>query len=137
MKRGPWLLLALAACAPSAKREAASLVAAVDRYRQAELAGKGAAAPAIAAVACQDPEVCAAQRACVASADPTVQGYALKAEVEASLADLQAGKISRDEATARGLPQKLDQASRLLGQGQAALGDCDAKVVALRLKYAL
>jgi hypothetical protein len=129
--------LALGACAPSAKREAASLVAAVDRYRQAEPAGKGSTAPAIAAVECKDADVCATKAACVAAADPTARGYALKAEVETSLADLQAGKITRDEATARELPRKLDDASRLLDQGQAALGDCDAKVIALRLKYGL
>jgi len=142
MKRAPLLfsLLAIAvavvACT-SAKREAASLVAAVDRFRQAEPAGKGALLPPLTAVECKDPDVCAAKAACVATAEPTVRGYALKADVETSLAELQAGKISQDEASSRALPQKLDEASRLLDQGRSALGDCDAKVISLRLKYGL
>jgi hypothetical protein len=35
-----------------------------------------------------------------------------------------------------GLAQKLDDASHAIGEGQGNLPGCDAKVTALRLKYA-
>ena len=136
-----WLALlafavGLVAC-DGTKREAASLVAAVDRYRQAPVGAKSAPEGDLEAVACADPEVCAAKVACVAAARPTVRGYALKAEVESALAELHDGAIDRDQAAAKGLPEKLDEASRLLDEGHAALTACDAKIVALRLRYGL
>ena len=139
MTRGLRLLTlaALVAACSGAKREAASLVAAVDRYRQADPAGKVERAKDLAAVPCTDAEVCAAKAACFASAEPTALGYSLKAEVESSLDDLKAGRITKDQAEARDLPQKLDEASRQLDRGQAALGACDTKITALRVKYAL
>jgi hypothetical protein len=130
------LLLSATACG-SNKREAASLVAAVDRYRQVEMGAKGAPAAAIAAVTCSAPEVCAAKEACVAAAAPTSEGVALKAEVESALADLHAGKLTQEQAASRGLPQKLDRATQLLDQGHAKLSACDAKITALRLQYGL
>ncbi len=101
------------------------------------MAGKGPLADAIAAVPCSAPEVCAAKEACVASARPTAEGVALKAQVEAALAELHAGKLTQEEAASRGLAQKLDQASQLLDEGHAKLSACDAKVTALRLEYGL
>jgi hypothetical protein len=129
-------VVVVTSCA-SGKREAASLVAAVDRYRKAEMGAKGPLADAIAAVACSTPEVCAAKEACVASARPTVEGIALKAEVEAALADLHAGKLTQEEAASRGLAQKLDRATQLLDDGHAKLPACDAKITAMRLEYGL
>jgi hypothetical protein len=125
------LALAMPACSSG------KLVAAVDRYRKAEMEAKGPPAEAIAAVPCALAEVCGAKEACLAAARPTAKGAALKFEVEASLAELRAGKITQDEAAARGLPQKLDDAGRLLDEGRAKISDCDAKMTALRLKYGL
>jgi hypothetical protein len=130
------LVLNATSCA-SGKREAASLVAAVDRYRKAEMAGKGPLADAIAAVECSAPEVCAAKEACVASARPTAEGVALKAQVEAALAELHADKLTQEEAASRNLAQKLDRASQLLDDGHAKLPACDAKITAMRLEYGL
>jgi hypothetical protein len=130
------LALVLGACA-SGKKESASLVAAVDRYRRAEIGAKGPLADAIADAPCTDEAVCAAKLACVASAGPTVKGAALKAEVERALADLRSGKLTQDAAAQMGLPQKLDTASSLLSEGEGKLGRCDALITALRLKYAL
>ena len=65
------------------------------------------------------------------------KGLALKAEVESSLADLTAHKITQEEASARGLPAKLDEATRLLDEAHGHLPVCDAKITALRLKYGL
>jgi len=128
--------IAAAGCS-QAKRESASLVAAVDRYRRADMGAKGPLADAIAAVPCAAEEVCAAKLACVASAEPTAKGAALKAEVERALGDLHAGRKTQEEAAAQGLPQKLDLASRLLSEGEAKLSRCDALITALRLEYGL
>jgi hypothetical protein len=128
--------LVLAACG-SQRREVASLVEAVDRYRRAEMDAKAPLASALAAVPCTEAEVCDAKTACVAAATPTVQGVALKAQVEASLAQLHAGKLTQDQAAALELPKKLDEASRLLEDGHAKLPTCHAKITALRLKFAL
>jgi hypothetical protein len=135
-------LLVFCACAlsvgcASGKRESASLVAAVDRYRTAEMGAKGPLAGAIEAVPCSVPEVCAAKEACVASARPTADGAALKAQVEAALDALHAGRITQEEAASRGLAKKLDEASRLLDEGHAKLSVCDARITALRLEYGL
>lgn len=134
------LVLVLALAAPgcsSGKREAASLVAAVDRYRRAEMAAKSPLADALTEVPCTDDEVCAAKLACVASAGPTVKGASLKAEVEKALADLRSGKLTQEQASQEGLPQKLEQASSLLSEGEGKLGRCEALITALRLKYGL
>ena len=126
----------LAACSP-AKREAASLVSAVDRYRRAENANKPALAGVLETVACTDREVCEARDACLATSRPTTKGLLLKHEVESALSDLHAGRLSADQAGARALPSKLDEAQRLLDEGHASLSACDAKLTSLRLKYGL
>jgi hypothetical protein len=136
MKRWCLLLaaLALGACT-STRRDARSLLEAVDRYRKAEMKAKGPLADALAAVSCSAAEVCAAKAACLASAQPTVKGIALKVEVEAALADLHAGKTTQEDVASRGLAQKLDQATGLLEEGEAKLSACDAQITALRLEY--
>jgi hypothetical protein len=126
----------VAGCAPG-KREAASLVAAVDRYRRAAMGAKGPLADAIAAVPCTADEVCAAKLACVAASGPTAKGVALKSEVERALGDLRGGRMTREQAAAQGLPEKLDLASALLSEGEAKLSRCDALITALRLEYGL
>jgi hypothetical protein len=128
--------LGLSGCA-SGKKESASLVAAVDRYRRAPMAAKAPLADAIADAPCTDEEVCTAKLACVASAGPTVKGEALKGEVEHALGDLRAGKLTQEQAAQQGLPQKLEEASSLLADGEGKLGRCDALITALRLKYGL
>jgi hypothetical protein len=136
MKKTLVLVLALSACT-STKREAASLVAAVDRYRAAPMSAKAPLADALDAVPCTAAEVCAAKEACAASSHPTVKGVALKTEVEAALAELHAGKLTQDEVASRGLASKLDQATQLLEEGQAKLAVCEARITALRLEYGL
>jgi hypothetical protein len=131
------VLLVLLACTPSAKPEAASVVAAVDRFRQAENADKPARLPDVEAAPCTDKEVCAAKNACLAYARPTAEGLSLKADVQRGLADLEAKRLEPDAAVAQGLPMKLDAASRALDRGHASLPECDAKVMALRVKYGL
>jgi hypothetical protein len=140
MKRSLALALALAAgtsACTSTKRESASLVTAVDRYRKAAMSAKAPLADALDAVPCTAPEVCAAKEACVGSSRPTVKGVALKAEVETALAALHGGKLTQDEAASLGLAQKLDQATQLLEEGQVRLSVCEARITALRLEYGL
>jgi hypothetical protein len=127
----------LASGCSTAKREAASLVSQVDRYRRAENVTKTAEAGVLETVTCTDRDVCEAKDACVKTSRPTGRGLALKSEVEAALADLGAGKLTREQAGAQSLPGKLEEAQRLLDEGRAALPACDAKVMALRLKYSL
>jgi hypothetical protein len=138
MRRGvAGLVLALLALGcGTAKREALSLIAAVDRYRQAPMSAKATPADLLEKLPCTDVEVCAARDACLASARPTVRGVALKVEVESALADMEAGRLTRDQASAMGLPGKLDEASHAIEEGRARLTDCDARVTALRREYA-
>jgi hypothetical protein len=130
------LLVALTPACGSGKREAMSLIAAVDRYRQAPMASKAAPEDVLEKLACTDPEVCAARETCLASARPTIRGVALKQQVESALDDLQAGRVTKDQVAAMGLAQKLDDASHAIEEGQGNLLACDAKVTALRMKYA-
>lgn len=117
------------------KGEAASLVAAVDRYRKADLLAKAPLADAIDAVPCSQEDVCAAKRACMAVARPTVRGAALKAEVESALDALHDGKLTQEQAAAEDLPAKLDEASRDLEEGRAKLPACDLAITGLRFRY--
>ena len=137
MKRLIFTIFALSACTNGARREAASLASAVERYRHAENIQKPAEAVTIARVACSDPDVCDAKNACLAMSEPTSRGLALKAEVEQGLKDLEAKRITPESQAAHALAQKLEDSSRLLEKGRAALPACDEKVLALRLKYAL
>ena len=137
MKRLLLAALVLSACSNGARREAASLASAVERYRHAENIQKPAEAATIASVACSDHDVCDAKAACLAMSEPTSKGLALKVEVEHGLKDLEAKRITPESPAAHALAQKLEDSSRLLEKGRAALPACDEKVLALRLKYAL
>ena len=124
------------ACA-SAKREAAELVAAVDRFHRAENADKPAREKAIEAVVCADEEVCEAKRLCEAATKDTAAGLLLKAEVERGLAALEKGSLQKTDPEAQALSGKLDEAGRLLGEGHVRMPACDDKILDLRRRYAL
>jgi hypothetical protein len=128
-------LACLASACGSGKREAMSLLAAVDRYRQAPMGSKAAPEAVLEKLGCGDAEVCAARDACLAAARPTIRGIALKDKVQSALDDLQAGRITRDQAAGMDLSKSLDEASRAIEEGQANMASCDAKVTALRIKY--
>lgn len=133
----PLLATCALACGNPAKREAASLVSAVDRFRRAGNPSKPQEARTIASVACADPEVCAAKEACLAASEPTAKALALKNEVEHGVSDLEQKKLSPDDPVARSLPEKLDQAQHLLEEGHGKMAACDEKVGRLRIKYGL
>jgi len=136
--RAAALLLAVAAvgaCGGTAKREARSLIAAVDRYRHAEAPAMASRADAVAAVACTDPAVCDAKRACLAAITPTTRAFALKDEVARGLGDIEQKRLSRDSPDARALPAKLDEAEALLREGRAKMTACEDKLAVLQVEH--
>lgn len=129
------VLVTVTACSGPGKREAATLVDAVDRYRRADDAAKEAEGQAVAALACTDPRVCDAKQACVAAMEPTTRGLALKDEVVSRLADLEQKRLAPDSPEAGALPGKLDEAERLLKDGRTKMGACDARLTDLRVAF--
>jgi hypothetical protein len=130
------VLVTLAACTGSGKREAAALTEVVDRFRATSGGASGAAqADAVRATPCSDDRVCDAKRTCVAAVDPTAKALALKNEVAQKLADIEAARLAPDAPEAQALPQKLDDASRLLREGHDKMEQCDTKLTDLRLAY--
>jgi hypothetical protein len=130
----PLLLVACAcACDGAAKHEAATLAAAVDHFRRADPSFKTAQAQAVDAVVCSDARVCAAKDACVAAVDPTARALALKDEVASRLQDIEKGTLAADAPEARALPDKLDEAERLLKEGRVQMEVCDARLADLRV----
>ena len=127
----------LLACTSAGKSEAASLSVAVERYRMANNASKGGTADALDKTACSVPDVCETKRLCVAVSDPTSRALALKNEVERGLSDVRTGKLASDSPKARELPDKLEEAARLLEAGHAALPECDGKLMALKRHYGI
>jgi hypothetical protein len=117
----------------SAKREATSLLAAIERYQQADNATKATQVPAVAAVSCSDAQVCEAKRACLAAIQPTAQALTLKDYVSARIDDLQARRLSPDSLEAQALPGKLDSATQLLKEGRARMPECERKLADLRI----
>ena len=129
------LVVTLTACSGPGKREAAALVAAVDRYRQAAGASKEAEGQAVAGVPCSDSRVCDAKQACVAAIEPTTRALALKDEVSRRLVDLEGKRLAPDSPEADALPGKLDEAERLLKDGRARMAACDARLTDLRVAF--
>jgi hypothetical protein len=139
--KGPLPLLAcfgwaLVACA-SGRQEAASLVASIDRFHKADNPEKPDRAKAIARVVCTDVEVCEAKRLCELATTATAGALTLKAEVEERLAEVERGTLAKSDDVVKGLPAKLDEAERLLGEGHAAMPACDRRILALRARYDL
>jgi len=81
--------------------------------------------------------VCETKRACSAVSEPTSRALTLKYEVERGLANVRAGKLAADSHEAQALPDKLEEAARLLEQGHAAVSDCDEKLTALKRRYGI
>jgi hypothetical protein len=125
--------MAVACSGSSARRESASLLAAMDLYERADDASKGVQAQAFAGVACSAAQVCDAKRACLAAITPTARALALKDEVSARIEDLQAKRLSPDAPEAQGLPDKLDLATKLLNEGRAKMPECEKKLADLRV----
>ena len=128
----PLAAVALPACTGSAKREAAALTEAVDRFSRSS---STAQAQAVDSLPCTDERVCEAKRVCMEALDPTARALALKDEVSQRLGDLEAARLAPDSAVAQELPGKLDEASRLLTEGHAKMRECDVKLTNLKVTY--
>jgi hypothetical protein len=140
--RIPWrlwgaagLLFFLACQGGAAKRESVALTEAVDRYRNAEDAAKSERAQGVLAIACTDATVCDVKRICMAAIEPTTKALALKNEVAQRLNDLDRKKLSPDSPEVAELPGKLDDATRMLQEGRAKMGDCDKRLAELRVQF--
>ena len=129
------VVTAVVGCAGSGRRETSALAVAVDLYRRADDASRAQRVAAIAKVDCSDPAVCQAKGACLAAAEPTARALALKTEVTLRLADIEGHRLAPDDPEAQALPDKLDEASRLLVAGRAKMTECEKALADLRLKY--
>lgn len=125
----------LGGCTPREKDEAAILIHAVERVRAAPDLTKRDAVPMLREAPCSAPELCAVKQGCVTFAERTVVGLERKAEVEAALADVKAGKLKPEDPAAAALPGKLDEAAQALKEGEAALLKCDADLAQLRRRW--
>ena len=127
--------LLAAACTSAARAETSALASAVDRWRRSEGPGKDTAGRAVGAVACSERQVCEARQACVAAIEPTSRALALTDEVTARMIEIEAMRLAPNSPEASALPDKLDEAKRLLEEGRAHMADCDAKLAALQLAF--
>ena len=116
----------------AAKHEAAALTDAVDRFSKVS---SEAQAKVVDDLPCTDARVCEAKRVCMEALDPTARALALKDEVAAKLADIEAARLAPDAAVAEELPGKLDEATRLLHEGHSKMHECDAKLTDLKMTY--
>jgi hypothetical protein len=129
------VVAAVLACESPERAEAQRVVAAVDRFRQAQNPDKPTAADALRAVPCSAPDVCRTRDTCLLTADTWGRAIRLKSEVEKGLDAVEKGTLSKDSDEAKALPKKLDEAEALLKQGHDNLQPCDDQVMALRRKH--
>lgn len=125
--------VALSAC-DHGRREARSLIAAVDRYRRAPTEQAPELADALATVPCTEEDVCAAKEVCVRSASATARGVRKRREVESKLADVQAGRLAKDDPRAVAAYGELDESVQAMTEGMEAMQACHEKITALRVK---
>lgn len=127
--------LGLVACESRERREAATVVAAVRRFRSADNVSTPAMVDALKATPCTSSDACRARDDCVATGEATAKALRLKSEVEKGLMALEKGTLSKDSPEAKVLPNKLDEAEILLKQGFEGLARCDDQVHALKRKH--
>jgi hypothetical protein len=131
------LLLALSACDGAERRDAETVLIAVQRFRSADLASTPAALEVLRKTPCNAADVCEARRACIEAGEATASALTLKAEVKRGLEAMEAGRLAKDAPEALALPAKLDDAERLLKKGHEALPACDERVLALKRRHRL
>lgn len=131
---GP-VLLSFACQSSAGRRESASLAEAVDRYRNAEENAKSERAQGVLALVCTDASVCEVKRLCMAAIEPTTKALALKNEVAQRLNALDEKRLAPDSPELAGLPEKLEEATRLLQEGRTKMLDCDKRLAELRVQF--
>jgi hypothetical protein len=131
---GSLVLLAFVAswCSPSAKTEAASLVGAVDRFRDAPDAAKVERARAVATIRCSAASVCRARHVCEDAVAPSARAFEIKNLVTERVADIRAGRLAPDSPEASSLPNALSEAEHLLAEGRDKMPECERLLAELR-----
>lgn len=122
---------------------ARSLVDAVGRFRRAPDAEKGKALASIREVKCGSDEVCAAQKACLAYAEPTEEAIRIKLEIAQGLASLADGGLpdggalgeTGDYDTRVTLLARVGDAQKKLKEGYDQLTSCDDAVQKLEARF--
>jgi hypothetical protein len=143
MKRSVFVLfLALVAIAflggcSHDKQEAGAVIHAVEQFRAASDEGKTLKVAELTGVTCSTQEICDVKLECLKWAEPTAQALAIKVQATALLAAIKNGQETPDDPKIKGLPDQLDEASKLLDQGHAELQPCEEKLTGLRIKYRL
>ncbi len=129
------LAFAAAHCGRSAKAEAVALATAVDQCRRAGAASRAHDVKTVEDFACTVEDVCAAKQSCGDALAVTAEALAIKDRVAQRLDDIEAKRLALDDLEAEALPGQLDVATRLLGEGRAKMGICDARLAELTAKY--
>lgn len=129
------LAIPLAGCDSAEKKDAQVVVDAIRRFRQAQTEDIPVLVEALKATECKFEDSCAAKRECLKTGEPTAKAIKLKAKAERVLADIDSGKVDTTSADALTVLTGLDEASKLLKEGQAAIPACDESVEALKRKY--
>jgi hypothetical protein len=124
-------------CAPGAKHQAATLLGAVDRFRDAADEVKAERARAVVAVRCDDATVCSAKRACEEAIVPSARAWELKGEISLRIRDIRGGRLAADSPRASELLDELHEAERLLGEGRSKMPECERLLAQLRVTFAL
>jgi hypothetical protein len=126
---------AVASCGRSARSEAVALTNAVDRSRKAGAATRSVEVKKVEDFPCTAEDVCAAKLSCAEALERTAQALDIKDKVAARLGDIEAKRLAPDDPEAEALPDQLDMATRLLGQGRVKMSICDARLAELTVKY--
>lgn len=137
MTRALFVTLLLVACDGEGQRDAERVLAAVQRFRSADLAATPGVVDALRQTPCHATDACATRDACVAAGEATSRALTLKNEVARKLDALEKGSLDRGSDEATTLPGKLDEAEALLKQGFDLLPACDERVTALKLRHRL
>jgi hypothetical protein len=126
----------LCACSHE-KQEAGAVIHAVEQFRAAPDENKMVRVAELTGVTCSTPEICDVKIECLKWAEPTAKALAIKVQAQKTLAQIQNGQEQPNDPNVKDLPDKLDEASRLLDEGHAELQPCEEKVTGLRIKYRL
>lgn len=132
---GVALLTAAVVGCSHGKEEAGALVHSIEVYRGASDIDKQAAVEKIKAVTCTTAEICDAKDECLKMAQPTANALAIKLQGRRTLDAVE--KEAGIEAEVKALPDRLDEASRLLDEGHEHLHSCQEKLTGLQIKYRL
>lgn len=130
-------LAALPGCDSAERRDAASVLIAIQRFRTAPNETLPSMVDNLRSTPCASTDACKARDECLALGELTARALRLSNEAEQTLAALKKGTVAESSPEALLVPKKLDEASALLKQGHEGLPRCDEAVQALKRKHHL